>query len=219
MNELEKFGNIPIDNAVLLNLLGDYNFPRNKISAMEQRGDIIRLKKGLFVVSEKISRKAISRELVANHLYSPSYVSLETALAYYGLIPERVYSVRSICTKMHKNYDTPLGHFEFVKAPSIYFSIGIRQKIVNDEYAFLIASPEKALCDKIICTPNIRIQSVKAVREYLEADLRFEMLALRNFDIEIIKKCAEFGKKKTELNMLGKLLLELNINYPNRHKN
>jgi hypothetical protein len=206
MNELEKFGNIPIDHAVLLNILGDYKFPRNKIAAMKKRGDIIRLKKNLYVVSEKISRKSISRELVANHLYSPSYVSLESALAYYGLIPERVYSVRSVCTKIHKNYDTPLGNFEFIKIPSTYFPIGIRQEIIDNQYAFLIASPEKALCDKIICSQNIRIQSVKAMREYLEDDLRFEMSALQNFDIETIRQCVEFGRKKMELRMLLEFL-------------
>jgi predicted transcriptional regulator of viral defense system len=193
-------------------MLHGYQSPYDKVSAMERHGDIIRLKKDLYVVSEKISRKTISRELVANHLYSPSYVSLESALAYYGLIPERVYSVRSVCTKMHKNYDTPLGHFEFVKVPSAYFPIGIRQEIVDNQYAFLIASPEKALCDKIITTPNLRIQSVKAMREYLEEDLRFEISALQKFDIGVIRQCAEVGRKKTELRELEKLLFYISIN-------
>jgi predicted transcriptional regulator of viral defense system len=70
---------------------------------LERKGFVIRIKRDLYVVSEKVHGKQVSRELVANHLYSLSYVSLETALAYYGLIPERVYSVRSVCTKMHKS--------------------------------------------------------------------------------------------------------------------
>jgi hypothetical protein len=107
---------------------------------------------------------------------------------------------------MHKNYDTPLGHFEFVKMPDTYFPIGIRQEIVNNEYAFLIASPEKALCDTIICTPNIRIQSVKAMREYLEEDLRIDFSAVEHWDTEIVRQCAEFGRKKGELGMLEKLI-------------
>jgi predicted transcriptional regulator of viral defense system len=206
MERLKKTGIVPISSDILYSLYSDLKQPKDKVSDLERKGLIIRIKRDLYVVSQKVHGKQISRELVANHLYSPSYVSLETALAYYGLIPERVYSVRSVCTKMHKNYDTPLGHFEFVKASSNYFSIGIRQEIVNDEYAFLIASPEKALCDKIICTPNIRIQSVKAMREYLEKDLRIEMSALQNFDVEIIKQCAEFGRKKGELTQLLNIL-------------
>jgi hypothetical protein len=56
-----------------------------------------------------------------------------------------------------------------------------------------IAKFQQALCDKIICSPNIRIQSIKAMREYLEDDLRIEMSALKNFDIEIILQCIESG--------------------------
>ena len=55
MIELEKFKNIPLESSVLQDLMGNYKFPRNKVSALEKRGDIIRLKKGLYVVSEKIS--------------------------------------------------------------------------------------------------------------------------------------------------------------------
>jgi hypothetical protein len=212
--QVERFKNIgvvPINKDVLYSLYSNLKQPKDKISDLERKGLIIRIKRNLYVVTPKVHNQQISTELVANHLYGPSYVSLETALAYYGLIPERVYSVRSICTKMRKNYDTPLGHFEYVKVPSAYFPIGIRQEIVDNQYAFLIASPEKALCDKIICTPNIRIQSIKAMREYLEEDLRIEMLALQNFDVEIIRQCAEVGKKKMELGMLEKLLLEQRI--------
>jgi predicted transcriptional regulator of viral defense system len=207
MERFKNIGVVPINKDVLYSLYSDLKQPKDKISDLERKGLIIRIKRNLYVVSPKVHNQQISTELVANHLYGPSYVSLEMALAWYGLIPERVYSVRSVCTKMHKNYDTPLGHFEFVKVPSAYFPIGIRQEIVDKQYAFLIASPEKALCDKIVCTPNIRIQSVKAMREYLEEDLRFEMSALQKFDIEIIRQCIEMGKKKEELRVLEKLLM------------
>jgi hypothetical protein len=206
VERLKNIGNIPINKDILYSLYNELKRPDEKISELERKGLIIRVKRDLYVVSPKVHGKEIPCELVANHLYSPSYVSLETALSYYDLIPERVYSVRSVCTKMRKNYDTPLGHFEFVKASSAYFPIGIRQEIVDNQYTFLIASPEKALCDKIVYSQNIRIQSVKAMQEYLEEDLRFEMSALHSFDIEIIKQCVEFGRKKTELRMLTKFL-------------
>jgi hypothetical protein len=160
----------------------------------------------LYVVAPKVHNQTISTELVANHLYGPSYVSLESALAYYGLIPERVYTMRSVCTKLHKQYDTPLGHFEYVKMPAQYFPIGIRQEIVGNSYAFLIASPEKALCDKIVTTPNLRLQSVKAMQEYLEEDLRFDFSAVEKFDLDIIRQCVEAGRKKGELGFLLRFL-------------
>jgi predicted transcriptional regulator of viral defense system len=202
MNELEKFGNIPINNAVLSDIIGDYMFPRNKIAAMENRGEIIRLKKGIYVVSDKISRKKISRELIANHLYGASYVSLETALSHHGLIPEKVFTIRSMTTKRAKQFENVFGRFEYISVPADYFSIGIRQQIVDNEYAYLIATPEKALCDLILATPNLRLQSVKAMQAYLEEDLRIDFAAVEKFDLDIIRQCIEAGRKKGELELL-----------------
>ncbi|MDR0699658.1 MAG: hypothetical protein LBG28_10650 [Tannerella sp.] len=203
---MEQYGNIPVNHAVLLEKLSDYRSPNDKIAAMGKRGDIIRLKKGLYVVSPKISRKPLSRELIANHLYGPSYVSLETALAFYGLIPEKVFAVRSATFKRAKRFENTVGRFEYITVPQDYYSIGIRQQIVENEYTYLIASPEKALCDLILVTPNLRLQSVKAMREYLEEDLRVDFSVLQSIDTEIIRLCAEVGRKKEELEQLLKLL-------------
>ena len=206
MERLKSLGVIPVNKDILYSLYGDLKFPENKIADLERNGLIIRVKRNLYVVSKKVHNQEISSELVANHLYGPSYVSLESALAHYGLIPERVYTMRSVCVKMHKRYDTPLGQFEYMKVPVQYFQIGINQEIVDKSYCFLIALPEKALCDLILCTNNLRLQSVKAMNEYLEEDLRFEMSALNSFNVNIVEECLKYGRKKTELSQLLKLL-------------
>ena len=205
MTGLEQFKNIPVESTVLQNLMDNYKYPRNKVSALEKRGDIIRLKKGLYVVSEKISRKAVSRELIANHLYGTSYVSLETALSFYGMIPERVFSIRSMTVKRAKNFKTPFGYFDYTTVSTDYFSIGIRQEIVENEYAFLIAEPTKTICDMIVATPNLRIQSAKAMRNYLMEDMRIDFDFLKTLDKDIVKQCIVTGKKKEELGLLLKL--------------
>jgi len=206
MEQLKNLGIIPLNTDILYSLYGNLNNPDKKIIELERKESIIRIKRNLYVVSPNVHNQEISRELLANHLYGPSYVSLESALSYYGLIPERVYSMLSVCTKQYKQYNTPLGNFEYVKVPENYFPIGINQEIINNSYAFLIASPEKALCDKIVNLRNVRIQSVKAMLEYLENDLRIDMSALTSFDAAIIKECLRFGRKKTELTHLLKLL-------------
>ena len=207
MERLKNLAIIPVNKDILSSLYGDLKFPENKISDLEQNGFIIRIKRDLYVVSKKVHHQEISSELVANHLYGPSYVSLESALAHYGLIPERVYAMRSVCMKMHKFYDTPLGRFEYVKMPAPYFQIGINQEFINKSYCFMIASPEKALCDLILCTNNLRLQSIRAMSEYLEKDLRFETSVLHSFNVDIIEKCLKFGRKKTALSQLLKLIL------------
>jgi len=206
MTVLEQFGVIPIDYATLLSVFAHYKSPKDKIAALVKSGALIRLKKGLFVVAPKIHKRPLSKQLIANHLYGISYLSLESALSFYGLIPERVHSTRSITLKRSKQFSTPIGIFDYVTVPNEYFSIGIRQELTVNQYAFLIASPEKAICDIIVATPGLRLQSVKAIQIYLEKDLRIDFSNAETYDVEIIKKCIEAGRKKTELKQLCKFL-------------
>lgn len=182
-----------------------YNQPLNKISALEQKGDLIRLKRGLYVVSPEISGRNLSLELIANHLYGPSYVSMETALRFYGLIPEAVHITASMTTKPSRNFANSLGQFEYVHCPARYFSIGINQ-FIRDNFAFLIASPEKALCDLLAYTSGLQPRFIKSMRIFLEEDLRLDMNEFFKMDIRIFEQCAEAGKKKTEMLNIVKLL-------------
>jgi hypothetical protein len=206
MGDIGSLGIVPIDFATLSTVLGEYKSVKDKIAGLEKRGQIVRLKKGLFVISSKSSKMALSKELIANHLYGPSYISLEYALATYGLIPERVHSVRSITYKRSKEFTNSLGLFQYVQMPIEYYGIGIRFRIVDESFAFLIASPEKAICDMITTTSRLRLQSVKAVKCYLEDDLRIDLSNYPPIDTSIIKQCIEFGRKKNELNNLLKYL-------------
>lgn len=206
MTVLEQFGVIPIDYATLVTAFANYKSPKDKITALVKSGALIRLKKGLFVVAPKIHKQPLSKELIANHLYGLSYLSLESALSYYGLIPERVYSTRSVTLKRARQFSTAIGIFDYVSVPNEYFSIGIRQELINNQYAFLIASPEKAICDMIITTPGLRLQSVKAMKVYLEEDLRIDFSNIETFDTNIIRECIAIGGKKIEFTQLYKFL-------------
>ena len=203
---LKQFGIIPFDTATLTGVLNDYKSPKDKRASLEQTDFLIRLKRGLFVVAPKLQNQPLSKELIANHLYGPSYVSLQSALSFYGLIPERVHTVSSMTIKRSRNFLTPLGDFDYVGISKEYFAIGVRQEIVNNEYAYLIASPEKAICDMIVKTAGLKLQSVKAIQVYLEEDMRIDLLAIDHYDTEIIKDCIAVSKKKRELTLLYKLL-------------
>ncbi|AWI09416.1 type IV toxin-antitoxin system AbiEi family antitoxin domain-containing protein [Ereboglobus luteus] len=205
-NPLAQFGIIPVGFNELADVFADYESPHKKIASLEKEGALVRLKKGTYLVSGEIHGQTFSRELIANNLYGPSYVSLESALAHYGLIPERVHAVRSMTTKRARKFATPLGDFEYVTVLAKYHAIGIRQQIIEKQYAYLIASPEKAVCDMIVATRGLRLQSPKAVRAWLEEDMRVDFDALAAFDTKIIRQCAACGKKKSELTHLYKLL-------------
>ena len=202
----EQYGVIPVDYATILSHFSEFKSPKDKVSRLEKSGKLIRLKKGLYLISPAISRRVISRELVANHLYGPSCISFESALSYYGLIPERVYIMKSATPKRKKEYHTPIGDFTYTTVPEKYFSIGLNQKIVGDSYAYILASPEKAICDMIISTSGLRFQSKKAVHEYLMEDLRIDFDAGIDFNPDVIKECSQSGYKKTELRLLYDVL-------------
>ena len=206
MGALEQLGVIPVDYAVLRTLFAAYKFPKNKIASFEKEGKLIRLKKGMYVVSPDVSGELLSVELIANHLYVPSYVSMESALGYYGLIPERVVAVRSATTGRSRKFENSVAAFQYVSVKENYYSIGITQRMVDDKYAFLIASPEKALCDLIVTTPHLNFQSVKAAGTNLEDDLRLDMQAFAAMDKELIKQCAAVGQKTKALGFLLKFL-------------
>lgn len=206
MGDLKKYGVIPLQHSVVAEEMVEYGSPKDKISSLEKSGSLIRLKNGLYVVSKSISNQNLSLELIANRLHGPSYVSFESALWYWGVIPERVYITKSATLKRAKNYTTPLGLFEYIKVPDVYFSIGLQHVVKEDAYAFIIARPEKAICDLILSTAGLRIQSLKAMREYLYEDLRIDDELTQSWDLKIIHECALNGYKKTELGLLYKLL-------------
>lgn len=210
MYQFEKFGIIPIDYSALKSIFWNYKSPKDKIATLEKKGDIIRLKKGLYVFSSKWHNKTLSKGLIANHLYGPSYVTSDWVLNYYGIIPERVYTIQSGTLKRSRKFDTKLGRYDYFHLPDDYFKIGIRQEIEEASYSFLMASPEKALCDKIITTKRLRLQSLKAVKKYVEEDLRCDFSVLSEINKDIVYSCLQAKNGKIEFKYLLKYF-ELNF--------
>jgi len=167
------------DYQTLLNCLKDYARPRDKISDLLQKGIIIRVKKGLYIFGEGYRSKPYSREILANLIYGPSYISLDYALQHYGLIPERVEAVTSVSTGRSRRFSTPVGLFTYRMIPLQAYRIGMDRVDIGDGRAFLIATPEKALADKLFDGRGTGIKTQKELIEYLEESLRIDPAALR----------------------------------------
>ena len=126
-NPLIQFGNTPMEFAAVASLFPEIKYKHNKVSALEKRGDLIRLKQGLYVNHADVSQKPLSLFLIGNNLYGPSYISLQSALRYYGLIPEQVFTVTSMTMKHSMVFYTPLARFDYVHIDDEAFPIGIRE--------------------------------------------------------------------------------------------
>ncbi len=179
------------DYQALMGALDGYARPRDKVTDLLAKGTIIRIKKGLYIFGEKWRRKPYSREILANLIYGPSCVSLDYALHYHGLIPERVEAVTSVTPKRGARFSTPVGLFLYNCVPKAGFSVGLGRIELEDGRAFLIASPEKALADKLRQERGLGIRSQKECLAYLVDDLRVEEAALGDLDAGLLDKLSK----------------------------
>jgi hypothetical protein len=182
--------------------LSSYGRPNDKISEMLKSGELLALRRGLYVPGPELDLPLPNNFLIANHLRGPSYVSLESALSYWGLIPERVYEISSVTTKTSKTYETAIGRFSYQHLMTPYYSFGIKSVRLTDVQTALVASPEKALCDKIILTSGVLLRSIPQALDFLLEDMRLDEDLLRGFDIATIHSWIEDAPKKNSLQML-----------------
>jgi hypothetical protein len=208
LQSLRNLSNQPLTHQLLTSLLKDYKRPNDKIHELISAGIIDPVKKGLYLSSAKITTNRTEPFLLANHMLGPSYISFDSALSYHGLIPERVFEVSSATTKASRRFSTPVGSFSFKRLPLPYYSFGIRQLEINENQNILIASPEKALFDKIVTT-GLTIRSKTGAHEYLIENLRMDENQLRQLDVQIMQTWLDDAPKKESLNLIVKLIKEL----------
>jgi len=178
-----------------------------KISYMVKQGSLIRLRKGLYTFGHAYQKSSIDIISLANLLYTPSYLSFEYALSYYGLIPERVYEVTSASLYTKKVFETPIGRFSYQPIPLEVYALGVDWLYDEVNGGKLIATPEKALCDKIRADRGIGRLTQKKMADYLEFDLRIEWESLFGLDlalIEAISKAYSSHNLKTLSGLLKK---------------
>ena len=166
-----------IDYLFLMECLSSYRQPRDKLTKLLKAGEIIRVKKGLYLLGRDYRRRPFSLEILANLIYGPSYVSFEYALSYHHLIPERVARVTSACAKRKKHYATPIGEFIYHTLSPRKFSIGVTWEAIDEYSHFLIATKEKALADTLAQMKPFA--SHEELREYLVDGMRIDLIDLK----------------------------------------
>lgn len=204
--ELQQFANHPIPHFLLVNLLEGYKSPNDKIHDLTKSGFLVPIKKGLYILGPKFSAVTPEPFLIANQIYGPSYISMDSALAHYGMIPEKVFEISSVTTKPSRTFKNSMGVFSFMSLPVPYYSLGIESVEVAHQQNILIASREKALTDKIITSRGLILRSVKNVREYLIENLRIDYSELKELDIKLINSWIPYCPKKTTIKLLIKTL-------------
>lgn len=203
---LRSLAGQPITHQVLLSLLKQYKRPNDKVHALLNEGILEPVKKGLYVAGNALQAGKTAPFLLANHILGPSYVSTDAALAYHGCIPERVFEISSVTTKVSRVFHTSMGVFSYTRLPLPYYAFGITRVMLSGEQYALVASPEKAICDKIITTRGLVLRSKKQAQAYLLDDLRMAEERLREMNTPVIQSWLADAPKNTSLQWLIKVI-------------
>lgn len=177
----------------------NYSNPLDKIRRDADQGIIFRLNRGLYETD-----RSVDPYLLAAPILSPSYLSFDFALSYYGLIPERTTAITSASLNLRKNRTiiNVFGRYEYSDIPASAFSEGLCY-IGEGEYIVKIASKEKALCDSLYKWRVVH--SIKALKELLFIDKRIDEEEFASCDFALMKRLAALYHR-TNLELLIRLI-------------
>ena len=175
-------GDLPIiESEILLAGVSKIEPVKVQISRWQKAGNLIQLKRGVYLLSEPFRKVTVYEPYVASVLKRPSYISVEKALEYHNLIPESVSVYSSVTTKRSGKFSSRVGTFDYRHIKETLFW-GYNSVTVNKQTGF-VASPEKALLDFFY------LNGVKISSQYLK-ELRLQNLAVIDLD-----KLFEYGRR------------------------
>lgn len=168
-----------IDSRLFYRYGNSQQIIRNQVNAWQKKGQLVRLKKGLYLFSNTY-KKFPEREKIANFLNQPSYLSLQYVLGHYGLIPEAVYNYTSITTKKTNKFNNKLGCFIYHHLQERHYWGFVEKK------GILIAEPEKALLDYLYLFTNAG---------EISADFYINNMRLQNVGVLKRKRLSAYAEK------------------------
>lgn len=174
-----------LTNDIIKNNLQNYSNKNTKICREVKNGKLIKIINGLYETNPNVNGY-----LLAGSIYGPSYLSFDYALSFYGLIPEKVtvFTSATFEKKKKKSYNNEFGSFLYRDVPTSVYPLGINI-IKEGEYYYQIATPEKAICDKLYTLKPIK--NMQELENVLFNDIRIdfnEFKKLKLEDIEMISK-------------------------------
>jgi hypothetical protein len=179
----EKIPSDCLGTTELMNLFpGSPNRRHQMVKRALAQGDLIHLRRGLYCLGERHRTGPINLFSIAQKIYGPSAVSLESALSYHGWIPEAVYTTTSVSAQRSREFKTPLGIFSYRKIPisALYTAVDI---ISSGSNVFFMARPWKAIADYVFVYKKDWI-TLDPLRE----SLRIDAMLLKDSDLVELKE-------------------------------
>lgn len=196
------------DSTVVVNLFPEKSEGARRllVSRAVESGEVVRLKPGLYCLAKEFRKQEPHPFTIAQMLYPPSYVSLETALSHHGLIPEAVYQVASVSNRRTQRFQTPFGPFVYLRVPSRPLMAGVVSTEVQKGTWAYVATPLRAIADLIY----IRKIDWKAHGiSFLVDSMRIEEDDLRKIDMSCLQEIVQGLRSHRVRNYLKHLAKEL----------
>lgn len=166
-------------------------FDRNNFVRWASKGLLIRLRQGYYTFAEFKSKPDFGLYF-ANRIYRPSYVSLHTALAFYGIIPEAVVQITSVTSLKTTSFNNDFGEYSY-KSVKENLMFGYDLKPISDGRTFQLASPEKALLDLLYLYPFYNtmdeLEELRLDEDFLHDDLNLDLL--KEYSLKFENKALE----------------------------
>ena len=186
---LSKVQGFPVVDTRVLSTMGSNSLSlKVQISRWVKAKKLIQLKRGLYLLAEPYRKISPSEFYIAGVLKNPSYISLEKALEYHGLIPEAVTVFTSVTTKRPESFKTPFGRYDYSHVkPSLFW--GYISLNMNGQTVFM-AAPEKALLDFFYLKhPQVSLDYLKEMR-------------LQNVENVKLKRLLEYARRFKKKNLM-----------------
>ena len=176
------------------------HFDRNNFGRWVKQGKLIRLRQGYYTFPS-CKGNGDTPFYFANKLYAPSYVSLQSALSFYGMIPEGVVHITSVTARKTASFDNPIGEFIYRSVkPALMFGYTSETSPLTKNWSMLLATPEKALLDFLYLNPQYNskeeLQELRLDIDFMQEELnmtRFEEY-LDRFRSKVLEKRVSYLK-------------------------
>jgi len=172
----KQFGIVSVSQVRATKLV----FDKNNFGRWEKQGLLIKLRNGYYAFADIASTEGFAH-YAASKIYKPSYISLHTALAFHGIIPEATNEITSVSSLKTSTFKNNLGTFSYKKIkPSLMFGYDAVEK---NGFTFFMASPEKAILDLLYLEPSYNFK--KEIRN-LQLDWKKLTTFAKKFEKKVI---------------------------------
>ena len=190
----KQFGIVSVSQVRATKLV----FDKNNFGRWEKQGLLIKLKNGYYAFADIAGNEGFTH-YTAGKIYKPSYISLHTALAFHGIIPEAINEIASVSSLKTSTFENSLGTFSYKKIkPSLMFGYNAMEK---NGFTFFMASPEKAILDLLYHEPSYNskkeIRNLHLNNYFMQNNLDWKKLTAfaKKFEKQVILEKIDLLKK------------------------